>query len=114
MLSQSVLLKGVNDDAATLEALFRALVAARIKPYYLHHPDLAPGTAHFRVSLAKGRALMKALRGRVSGLALPTYVLDVPGGHGKVPVGAGYVEEKDGAWIVEDPSGLRHPYPPRE
>jgi len=113
VLSQSVLLKGVNADAATLEALFRALVAARIKPYYLHHPDLAPGTAHFRVSLEEGRALVKTLRGRVSGLALPTYVLDIPGGHGKVPAGAGHVEEKDGAWIVEDPAGTRHPYPPR-
>jgi lysine 2,3-aminomutase len=113
VLSQSVLLKGVNDDAATLEALFRALAAARIKPYYLHHPDLAPGTAHFRLTLGEGRALMKALRGRVSGLALPTYVLDVPGGHGKVPVGPAYAEESAGAWLVEDPAGRRHRYPPR-
>jgi lysine 2,3-aminomutase len=113
VLSQSVLLKGVNDDAATLEALFRALAAARVKPYYLHHPDLAPGTAHFRLSLAEGRSLMKALRGRVSGLALPTYVLDVPGGHGKVPVGPAYAEESAGTWLVEDPSGRRHRYPPR-
>jgi lysine 2,3-aminomutase len=112
VLSQSVLLKGVNDDAATLEALFRALVAARVKPYYLHHPDLAPGTARFRPGLAEGRALMRALRGRLSGLAQPTYVLDVPGGHGKVPVGPAYAEEKDGGWIVEDPGGKRHRYPP--
>jgi lysine 2,3-aminomutase len=118
VLSQSVLLKGVNDDAATLEALFRALVAARIKPYDLHHPDLAPGTAHFRTELAEGRALMKTLRGRLSGLAQPTYVLDVPGGHGKVPVGPVYAapapEEKEGDWIVEDPNGRRHRYPPRD
>jgi lysine 2,3-aminomutase len=113
LLSQSVLLKGVNDDAATLEALFRALLAARIKPYYLHHPDLAPGTAHFRSDLAEGRALMRRLRGRLSGLAQPTYVLDVPGGHGKVPVGPVYAEEQAGGWIIEDPGGRRHRYPPR-
>lgn len=113
VLSQSVLLKGVNDDADTLEALFRALVAARIKPYYLHHPDLAPGTAHFRTDLATGQALMRRLRGRLSGLAQPTYVLDVPGGHGKVPVGPVYATEDDGGWIVEDPGARRHRYPPK-
>ena len=113
LLSQSVLLKGVNDDAATLEALFRALVAARIKPYYLHHPDLAPGTGHFRTGICEGRALMRKLRGRLSGLAQPTYVLDVPGGHGKVPVGPAYAEEQGEGWIVEDPGGRRHRYPPK-
>jgi lysine 2,3-aminomutase len=113
LLSQSVLLKGVNDDAATLEALFRALVAARIKPYYLHHPDLALGTAHFRTDIARGQALMRRLRGRLSGLAQPAYVLDLPGGHGKVPVGPAYAAEKDGGWVVEDPGGRRHRYPPR-
>ncbi len=113
VLSQSVLLKGVNDDAETLEALFRALVAARVKPYYLHHPDLAPGTAHFRLDLASGQGLVRHLRGRLSGLAQPTYVLDVPGGHGKVPVGPVYAEEKDGSWTIEDPAGRRHRYPPR-
>ena len=113
VLSQSVLLKGVNDDAGTLEALFRALVAARIKPYYLHHPDLAPGTAHFRTGLAEGQALMRQLRGRLSGLAQPAYVLDVPGGHGKVPVGPVYAEENADGWIVEDPGGKRRRYPPK-
>jgi len=113
LLSQSVLLKGVNDDAATLEALFRALMAARIKPYYLHHPDLAPGTAHFRTGIAEGRALMRKLRGRLSGVAQPTYVLDVPGGHGKVPIGPAYAGEQGEDWIVEDPSGRRHRYPPK-
>jgi lysine 2,3-aminomutase len=107
-------LKGVNDDAATLEALFRAFVELGVRPYYLHHADLAPGTAHFRTSLAEGQALMRGLRGRLSGLAQPTYVLDVPGGHGKVPVGPAYAEEKDGSWIVEDPAGKRHRYPPRD
>jgi len=107
MLSQTVLLKGVNDDAATLEALFRALVRNRIKPYYLHHADLARGTSHFRTTIADGRALMAELRGRVSGLCQPTYVLDIPGGHGKVPVGPCYY---DGS-VVTDPHGRAHRYP---
>jgi lysine 2,3-aminomutase len=107
MLSQSVLLKGVNDDPATMEALLRAFVRNRIKPYYLHHADLAPGTSHFRTTIAEGQALLRSLRGRVSGLCQPTYVLDIPGGHGKVPVGPGYVHE-DGT--VEDPWGARHEY----
>jgi lysine 2,3-aminomutase len=91
MVSQSVLLRGVNDNAAALEALMRALVECRIKPYYLHHGDLAPGTAHLRTTLAEGRELMRALRGRVSGLCQPEYMLDIPGGHGKAPVGPGYL-----------------------
>ena len=91
LLSQTVLLRGVNDDAGTLAALMRALVECRVKPYYLHHPDLAPGTSHFRLSIAEGQALMRQLRGRLSGLAQPTYVLDIPGGFGKVPVGPTYM-----------------------
>jgi lysine 2,3-aminomutase len=115
LLGQSVLLKGVNDDAATLIALFRGLVAMRIKPYYLHHPDLARGTAGFRLDLGEGRALMRQLRGCVSGLCQPTYVLDLPGGYGKVPVGPCYATAADepGTWQVEDPDGQCHPYPPR-
>jgi len=109
MVSQTVLLAGVNDDAATLEALMRGFVEARIKPYYLHQLDAAPGTAQFRVSLAKGQALMRGLRGRVSGLAQPTYVLDIPGGHGKVPVGPGYLAgDLDACVSVEDPWGAAH------
>jgi lysine 2,3-aminomutase len=91
MVSQSVLLRGVNDDAVTLEALMRAFVECRIKPYYLHHGDLAPGTSHLRTSLARGQQLMRDLRGRVSGLCQPDYVLDIPGGHGKAPVGPNYL-----------------------
>ncbi|HEX2724656.1 MAG TPA: lysine-2,3-aminomutase-like protein, partial [Beijerinckiaceae bacterium] len=87
MLSQSVLLKGVNDDPDTLGSLMRAFVETRIKPYYLHHGDLAPGTARFRTSIAEGQSLMRALRGRLSGLCQPAYMLDIPGGHGKSPIG---------------------------
>ncbi len=110
LVSQTVLLKGVNDDVDTLAALMRGFVAAGVKPYYLHHGDLAPGTGHFRTTLARGQALMKALRGRVSGLCQPTYVLDIPGGHGKVPVGPGYVTTQDGACLIEDFTGTRHAY----
>jgi len=106
LVSQSVLLKGVNDDADTLEALMRAFVEARVKPYYLHHPDLAPGTGHFRVSVARGQALMRALRRRLSGLAMPTYVLDQPGAHGKAPIGPSYAAEaEDGSWTIVDAEG---------
>ena len=109
MLGQTVLLAGVNDDPDTLGALMRAMVETRIKPYYLHHPDHALGTAHFRTGIADGQALMRDIRGRLSGLCQPTYVLDIPGGHGKVPVGPGYLEGGE----VEDPWGQRHAYPPK-
>lgn len=112
MVSQTVLLKGVNDDPAVLEALMRGFVEARIKPYYLHQGDLAPGTAHFRTTLEEGQAVMRALRGRLSGLAQPTYVLDIPGGHGKAPVGPAYVTARDGRTHVADPRGGLHAYPP--
>jgi len=108
MLGQTVLLRGVNDDAATLGALMRAFVETRIKPYYLHHADLAPGTAHLRPTIAQGQAVMKALRGDLSGLCQPLYVLDIPGGHGKVPVGPSYLSA-DGT-RVEDPRGGVHGY----
>jgi lysine 2,3-aminomutase len=110
MVSQTVLLRGVNDDPETLAALMRAFVECRIKPYYLHHPDLAPGTSRFRLTIAEGQAIVRALRGRLSGLAQPTYVLDIPGGHGKVPVGPGYIA--DGRRVA-DPRGTIHEYPER-
>ncbi|MGH7114746.1 MAG: lysine-2,3-aminomutase-like protein [Stellaceae bacterium] len=114
VLSQSVLLRGVNDDAAVLEALFRGLVAMRVKPYYLHHADLARGTAHFRTGIADGQRLARSLRGRVSGLCQPAYVLDIPGGWGKVPIAscAASPAGSSGGWIVEDGAGARHAYPP--
>jgi lysine 2,3-aminomutase len=111
LVSQSVLLKGVNDDVGTLETLMRAFVEAGVKPYYLHHGDLAPGTAHWRVPIARGQALMGDLRARLSGLAMPTYVLDIPGGHGKVPVGPQSIRS-DGAGrhIITDADGKEHVY----
>ncbi|MDR3506456.1 MAG: lysine-2,3-aminomutase-like protein [Caulobacteraceae bacterium] len=113
MVGQTVLLKGVNDDPAALSALMRAFVETRIKPYYLHQADLAPGTGHMRVGIDEGQALMKALRGRLSGLAQPTYVLDIPGGHGKVPIGPDYLKSDENGLRVEDPNGTIHPYPPK-
>ena len=91
VLGQSVLLRGVNDSADALEALFRAMIAHRVKPYYLHQLDAAPGTARFHVPIREGQALLDSLRGRVTGLAWPTYVLDIPGGRGKVPIGPDYL-----------------------
>jgi len=118
MLSQSVLLRGINDDATVLGELMRTLVECRIKPYYLHHGDLAPGTAHFRTGIEQGQDLMRALRGRLSGLCQPTYVLDIPGGHGKSPIGPGYLTHIGGGhgtarYQVEDFNGRTHAYPPR-
>jgi lysine 2,3-aminomutase len=105
VLGQSVLLRGVNDSEAALEALFRAMIAARVKPYYLHQLDAAPGTARFHVPIEEGRRVLRGLRGRVTGLAWPAYVVDIPGGYGKVPVGPDYLDA-DGA--IRDPDGDRH------
>jgi lysine 2,3-aminomutase len=130
MVSQSVLLRGVNDDAATLEALMRGFVECRIKPYYLHHGDLAPGTSHLRTTLEHGQQLMRALRGRVSGLCQPDYVIDIPGGYGKAPIGPNYLSRADSSsqlnsfsregeqqaetrYRVVDYCGDVHLYPPK-
>jgi lysine 2,3-aminomutase len=111
LVSQTVLLAGVNDDAETLGALMRGFVECRVKPYYLHHGDLALGTSHFRVAIDRGQALMRALRGRYSGLCQPAYVLDIPGGHGKSPIGPSYLSAEDGTLVIEDFVGTRHRYP---
>lgn len=110
LLSQSVLLRGINDSVAALEALFRGLIRNRVKPYYLHHCDLARGTSHFRTTIAEGQALMAALRGRLSGTCLPHYILDLPGGHGKVPLGPDYLQADGDGWLVRDPQGRLHRY----
>jgi len=112
LLGQSVLLRGVNDDAETLAALMRTFVENRVKPYYLHHGDLAPGTAHLRTSIDEGQALMRGLRGRLSGLCQPDYVLDIPGGHGKAPIGPGYLRRTESGCEIDDYRGGRHAYPP--
>ena len=108
LVSQSVLLKGVNDNAEALAELMRAFTESRIKPYYLHHPDLARGTGHFRVSIDDGLALMRDLRARVSGLAMPTYMLDIPGGFGKVPLESHNVEKVATGHRIRDGRGVWH------
>ena len=109
LLSQTVLLSGVNDDADILERLMRELVASGVKPYYLHHPDLAPGTGHFRVDIDTGRGLYAELARRVTGVALPSYVLDIPGGYGKTPVSRAE-PDGEGGWVIEDRAGRSHAY----
>jgi lysine 2,3-aminomutase len=113
LLAQSVLLNGVNDTPEVLGELMRALVECRIKPYYLHHGDLAPGTSHLRTDIAAGQDLMRALHGRLSGLCQPTYVIDIPGGHGKSPIGPNYLGRAGDRehFLIEDFNGRRHRYP---
>ncbi len=112
LVSQTVLLKGVNDDIDTLTALMRGFVEAGIKPYYLHHPDLARGTSHFRLGIEEGLALTRELRARLSGLAQPTYVLDLPGGFGKVILDSANVEKSGTGHRIRDFNGVWHAYPP--
>ncbi len=110
LLSQTVLLKGINDNIETLSTLMRTFVQHRIKPYYLHHGDLVKGTSHFRTDIAQGLQLMRELHGRFSGLCQPTYVIDIPGGYGKVPVGHAYLAEHQHGYIIEDYLGRKHAY----
>lgn len=114
LLSQSVLLKGINDDIDTLSELMKCFIKNKIKPYYLHQGDLAQGTQHFRTSIRTGQKLMKQLRGRFSGICQPTYMLDIPGGYGKSPIGPNYLKlvtkENCTEYIVEDYNGIEHEY----
>jgi lysine 2,3-aminomutase len=112
ILGQSVLLRGVNDTGQALEDLFRAMLRAQVKPYYLHQLDRAPGTARFEVPIAEGRALLRGLRGRLTGLAWPTYVLDLPNGAGKAPLGPEFAQADAADWMIEGPLDYvahRHP-----
>jgi lysine 2,3-aminomutase len=106
VINQAVLLKGINDDTDVLEELSDALVRAGVKPYYLFQGDLARGTAHFRVPLEEGLRLTEELRSRTSGLGMPSYAVDLPGGGGKVPLGASYISgrSQDG-WELKTPDG---------
>lgn len=111
LVSQTVLLKGVNDSVEALSGLMRGFVKRRIKPYYLHHLDFAEGTNHFRVPLADGKALHEALRGHVTGLGQPSYILDIPGGFGKVPVSSDWIHPLSGnRYCIRDWQGGTHLY----
>lgn len=105
LFSQSVLLKGVNDSIETLEELMRSFVLCKIKPHYLHHPDLVQGTKHFHVSLENGIKLVSSLQGRLSGLCQPTYILDIPDGAGKVRIMSDKVCRTQTGWRLENYKG---------
>ena len=111
VLSQSVLLKGVNDSIEVLSALMKSLVKNRIKPYYLHNCDPARGNSHFRVDIKRGQELMKQLRHNYSGLCQPAYMLDIPGGFGKISLEPASVENNEVEWVVYDSKGTKHPFP---
>jgi len=89
--SQTVLLRGVNDDAGTLKELFTKLVKIRVRPYYLYQCDIAKGIGHFRTTVEQGIEIMRNIRGYISGFAVPTYVIDAPGGGGKIPINPDYI-----------------------
>lgn len=108
--NQSVLLKGVNDSAEILKELFKQLTDIRVIPYYLHQLDRARGTSHFRVPIEQGIGLMRKLQGKVTGIALPRYMLDRPGGMGKIPIVHNYLIENDNGWIAESPHGEKIKY----
>lgn len=112
LLSQSTLLAGINDSADRLEALYRRLTEMKIKPYYLHHPDKAAGTGHFRLSLKRGQEIVQTLWARLSGIARPAYILDIPGGAGKVLAQPSAIAHtgQDGVYHVRDPKGRMHAY----
>jgi lysine 2,3-aminomutase len=110
--NQAVLLRGVNDDEGTLEALFRGLLAIGVRPYYLHQCDLVAGAGHFRTPLSRGVEILDSLRGRLPGLAIPHFVVDLPGGAGKVPLQPGYLlSSRDGRALFRSPLGGTVEYP---
>lgn len=112
LMNQAVLLRGINDSADVLEDLCRELVySLGMIPYYLHHCDLTRGLSHLRVPIEEGLAIVGALRGRLSGVCQPTYVLDLPGGGGKIPLGPSYVEGREAhRWLFRSWEGAVVPY----
>lgn len=116
LLGQSVLLKGINDTAPVLAELLETMMVNRIKPYYLHHPDLTAGTSHFRLSFEEGMALMAAIQPLVSGVCIPQYTLDIPGGVTKIAITPDTVRAvpgRPGAYELRDPMGKVHDYEDR-
>ncbi len=112
VLNQAVLLRGVNDDVDVLAKLFQELLRSSIKPYYLFQGDLASGTHHLRVPIIRGLNIMKELRTRISGLAMPVYAVDLPGGGGKVPLTESYIKKiTDTEVIFNDSNGKEYLYP---
>jgi len=115
VVNQTVLLRGINDREEVLEELFQGLLIEGVKPYYLFQGDLAEGTAHFRVPLARGWEIMANLRSRISGLAMPVYAVDLPGGGGKIPLSESYlVEKNEKGYVFRNPEGNLFVYPDEE
>lgn len=111
--NQSVLLRGVNDDVTTMKALIHGLLRMRVRPYYLYQCDPVRGTEHFRTTVSKGIEIMEGLRGHTSGLGIPTYVIDAPGGGGKIPVTPQYLlsyDPSEGRAIVRNFQGKVYEY----
>jgi len=110
--SQTVLLKGVNDNPVTMMALMRGLLRNRIRPYYLHHADPVAGTGHFRTNVDTGLSILRHLQGRLSGMGIPRYMIDLPRGGGKVALGPDYVcREAAGGLTVRNYQGTPFEYP---
>ena len=108
--SQTVLLKGVNDDPQVMTHLMCQLVKLRIKPYYIHIVDPVSGVSHFRTSLETGIHIINKLRGHISGLCVPHMMLDLPGGGGKVPIGLAYIDKQQGGWQIKNYQGKNYTY----
>ena len=112
MGSQTVLLRGINDHPETLKRLFHKLLKNRVRPYYLYQCDPVLGASHFRTSVAAGSEIMRKLRGFTSGYAVPTYVIDAPGGGGKTPVTSEYIVERNAQRVVlRNYAGKTYSYP---
>jgi lysine 2,3-aminomutase len=109
--NQTVLLRGVNDSPAVMKELVKGLLKMRVRPYYLHHMDLAAGTGHFRTRIETGLDIVAALRGPVSGLAVPHYVIDAPGGKGKIPLLPEYLLELGDQALLRTPGGETIEFP---
>jgi lysine 2,3-aminomutase len=110
--SQTVLLKGINDDSGTMKHLMQKMLRMRVKPYYIYQCDPIIGTSHFRTPVSKGLEIMNALRGHTTGYAVPTYVIDAPGGGGKIPISSDNIlRREDNKLILRNFEGLEFTYP---
>jgi lysine 2,3-aminomutase len=109
--NQTVLLRGVNDDPLTMRRLMQKLLAIRVKPYYLYQADLVTGTEHFRTTVEEGLEIMYALRGHTSGIAVPAYVIDAPGGGGKIPLLPDYLQSLGSEVLLKNYQGRDYRYP---
>ena len=113
--SQTVLMKGINDSVDVVRSLYTRLLKIRVKPYYLYQCDPIPGSAHFRTPVDKGLEIIRGLRGFISGYAIPHYVIDAPGGGGKIPVLPDYVAEKtEEGYILDNYLGKKFFYPEKQ